>query len=376
MNVQQIYTIVNTVTSEVLGGTAVVNEDLSNIIDVGEQVFGANAVDRYVRSLVNHIGKVVFVNRPYAGSAPSVLMDGWEFGSVLEKITVELPEASENESWELVDGQSYDPNVFYKPTVSAKFYNSKTTFEVDMSFTTMQVKQSFSSPVQLNSFMSMIETAIDKSITVKLDALIMRTINNMIALTYENGPNTTRCVNLLTKYNAAFEESLTAAEAVTNPKFIRYAAFQMKLYTDRLRKISKLFNIGGKDRFTPTDKLHFVALSEFMNAADIYLQSDVYHDEFTKMPKAETVPFWQGSGTDFSFASTGKIDVVSTSGASTTVTGILGVMFDRDALGVCNQDRRVTSNYNAKAEFINNFYKQDASYFNDTNENFVVFYAA
>ena len=127
MKVNQIYTIVNNITKEIIGQTGIVNEDLSNIVDVGKSVFDATSTDNYVKSLVNQIGKIIFVNREYNGNVPSVLMDGWEFGSVLGKIDCELPEASGNKSWDLTSGQSYDPNIFYKPTVSAKFFNSKVT---------------------------------------------------------------------------------------------------------------------------------------------------------------------------------------------------------------------------------------------------------
>ena len=133
MEVKQIYEIMNTVTKEVLGKSDLVKEDLSNIVDVGTKVFNADAVDNYVRSLVDHIGKVVFVNRPYTGIAPSVLMDGWEYGSVLEKIMVtEFSEAVENESWNLQNGASYDVDVFHKPEVSAKFFNKRITFDIEM----------------------------------------------------------------------------------------------------------------------------------------------------------------------------------------------------------------------------------------------------
>lgn len=391
MQVEQIYDIMNTVTSEVLGRTDIVTEDLSNIVDIGTEIFNANAVDRYVRSLVNHIGRVIFVNRPYRGSVPSVLMDGWEFGSVLEKIGVELPNASENESWELTDGASYDPNIFYQPKVYAKFYNKRVTFEIDMSFTEKQVKQSFSNATQLNSFLSMLYDAVDKALTIKIDALIMRTINNMTAMTlrseYEddNGyadKSGVRAVNLLKLYKNRFADAaaLTPEQAITTPEFVRFAVLTMKNYIDRLAKISTLFNIGGKDRFTPRDMLHVIMLSDFSNAADTYLQSDTFHDQYTALPNAETVPYWQGSGTDYSFNSISDIhvNILQTDGTTEEVaaSGILGVMFDRDALGVTNQDRRVTTHYNPKAEFFTNFYKFDAGYFNDANENFVVFFVA
>lgn len=376
MEVKQVYTLANTAAQEVLGATAVLSEDLSNLVDIGTEIFNANAVDRYVRSLVNQIGRIVFVNRPYRGSVPSVLMDGWEFGSVLEKIQGELPTATVNESWELVDGASYDPNIFYQPKVSAKFFNSKVTFEVEMSFTELQVKQSFQNGTQLNAFLSMLYANVEKAMTIRIDAFVMRTINHMTAATINNG-NDARAVNLLSLYNTRYPEAnLTAAAAMTTPEFIRFAAYTMANYMDRLEKISNLFNMGGKSRFTPKDLLHVVMLSDFRNAADIYLQSDTFHDAYTRLPNAETVPYWQGSGTDYSFGEISKIHVTTAENDEVVQGGILCVMFDRDALGVMNPDRRVTTNYNPKAEFWTNFYKWDSSYFNDYNENFVVFYVA
>ena len=384
MEVKQIYEIVNSATSEILGESSVVQEDLSNVVDIGTEIFNASAVDKYVKSLVNHIGRVIFVNRPYRGGAPSVLMDGWEFGSVCEKIAAELPEATENESWELDDGASYDPNIFYKPTVSAKFFNKKTTFEIPMSFTEMQVKQSFSNAEQLNGFISMLYNEIDKSLTVKMDALVMRTINNMIGETiYDefegaslSSKSGIRAVNLLYLYNDRFNKSLTADEAMTDPDFIRFAAFEMGVYASRLSKISTLFNIGGKHRFTPSDMLHVVTLADFRKAANVYLQSNVFHDEFTVLPNSEEIPFWQGSGTGYDFDDITAVNIKTASGDTVDASGVLGVMFDRDALGVTNLDRRVTTNYNPKAEFYSNWYKFDAGYFNDLNENFVVFFVA
>lgn len=389
MEVKQIYTLMNSVSQEVLGKTELVQEDLTGIVDMGKEVFNQNAIDNYVKSLVNHIGKVVFVNRPYSGKVPSVLMDAWEFGSVMEKISADVPQAEENDSWNLTDGTEYKQDVFHKPTVTAKFFNSKVTFEVPVSITERQVKESFSSAAQLNGFLSMIYNAVDKSMTIKTDALIMRTINNMIAETLDadkaafgsTKPNystasTVRCVNLLKLYNTAKGAQLTAATAILDPDFIRFAAYQMGLYADRLGSISTLFNVGGKERFTPKDALHTVLLSDFAKAAQAYLYADTYHNEQVLLPKAETVPSWQATGKDYAFANVSKIDVKSASGATISIGGVLGVMFDRDALGVTNSDKRVTTNYNAKAEFFNNYYKFDAAYFNDTNENFVVFFIA
>ena len=392
MTVKQIYTLINGVSDEVLGRTDLVQEDLTGVVDMGTEVFNQNAVDNYVKSLVNHIGKVVFVNRPYTGKVPSVLMDGWEFGSVLEKISADVPKATQNESWDLIDGETYSQDVFYKPKVSAKFFNSRVTFEVPVSITEKQVKESFSNAEQLNGFISMIYSAVEKSMTIKTDALIMRTINNMVAATLDadktafggsstkapdyKTASTVRCVNLLKLYNDNYGGEMAADDAITHPEFIRFAAYQMGLYADRMQSISTLFNVGGKERFTPKDELHTVLLSDFAKAAHAYLYADTYNKNEVLLPTAETVSSWQGSGKSYEWADVSAINVKNSTGANVSIKGVIGVMFDRESLGVCNLDKRVTTTYNAKAEFFNNYFKFDCGYFNDTNENFVVFFVA
>ena len=389
MKVTQLHTLVNAVTQEILGETGVVAEDLSNVVDIGKTIIDSDNVDNYVKKLVNHIGKVVFVNRLYTGGVPSVLMDSWEYGSILEKISADLPEATINETWALEDKKDYSPDVFYKPSVSAKFFNSKVTFEIPMSFTEIQVKESFSSKEQLNGFISMLTTSIENSMTVKLDALIMRTINNMTAETLVAELNTAdeglpvvidttatgvKAVNLLKLYNETVTTPLTVDNAVTDPDFIRFATYQISMYSDRMSKISTLFNVEKAERFTPKDLQHIVLLSDFAKASETFLASNTQNAEMVALPKHETVPYWQGSGTGYSFDDVSTINVKTASKADVNVKGILGVIFDRDALGVSNLDRRVTTNYNPRAEFYTNFYKFDAGYYNDLSENFVLFF--
>ena len=389
MKVTQLHALVNAVTQEILGETAVVAEDLSNVVDIGKTIIDSDNVDNYVKKLVNHIGKVVFVNRLYTGGVPSVLMDSWEYGSILEKISADLPEATINETWALEDKKDYSPDVFYKPSVSAKFFNSKVTFEIPMSFTEIQVKESFSSKEQLNGFISMLTTSIENSMTVKLDALIMRTINNMMAETLVAELNTAgvglpvvidttatsvKVVNLLKLYNETVTAPLTADNAVTDPDFIRFATYQISMYSDRMSKISTLFNVEKAERFTPKDLQHIVLLSDFAKASETFLASNTQNAEMVALPKHETVPYWQGSGAGYSFDDVSTINVKTASKADVNVKGILGVIFDRDALGVSNLDRRVTTNYNPRAEFYTNFYKFDAGYYNDLSENFVLFF--
>lgn len=394
MKIEQIYPLVNEITTTMIGETGVLTEDLSNLVDVGVAIQNLDDwQNKFVNALVDRIGRTIFVNRPYAGSAPSVMMDSWEFGSILMKISSELPEATINETWELTDGASYDPFVYHANKAEAKFFNGLVTFELDKSIIDRQLKNSFQNAGELNAFISMLFNEVEKSMTIKNDGLVMRTINNAIAHTLYNahtdgvygGATATRAVNLLYEYNTANDlsgdDALTAEKAIYTPEFIRFASYRMGLYVDRMSRMSTLFNIGGKQRFTPRDLLHIVFLSEFEKAAGVYLYdaANQFNAENLQLPAAEVVPFWQGSGTDYSFANTSKINVSIPAGGGTKkveTDGILGIMFDRDALGVCNENSRVTTQYNAKAEFTNYFYKRDARYFNDLNENFVVFYVA
>ena len=377
MKVTQLKDIVNSATSEVLGKENVIAEDLSNLVDVGNEIFDTDNVDNYVKKLIDRIGKTIFVNRLYAGGVPSVLMDSWEYGSVVEKISADMPEAEENDSWNLQDGQTYSQDTFYQPKVSAKFFNSKVTFDVKLSFTTEQIKESFLSVNELNGFVSMLETGVKNSMTVKLDSLIMRTINNMAGQVLNNS-NGLQKVNLLALYKSASGQTLTVDKALMDKDFLKFASLTIKKYQARMTKMSTLFNAGGKARFTTTDNLHTVLLSDFADSAEVYLMSDTYHNDTVSLPNHETVPYWQGSGKNYDFADVSAIDVKINDGTKTSKEvkqgGILGVMFDTNALGVSNLNQRTTTSYNARAEFYTNYYKMDAGYFNDLNENFVVFY--
>ena len=377
MEMTQVQEIVNAATKEAVGSEVIAGKDFNQIVDIGKNVIDSKNVDNYVKSLIDHIGKVVFVNRPYSGGTPSVLMDSWEYGAILEKISYSnLPEAEENDTWNLTDRKSYDQDIFYKPQISAKFFDKRRTFDIPMSFATRQIKSAFDSPAQIQALFSMIETTISNSMTVKMDQLVEYTMSNAILTTYNaKTSKPASVVSLTAVYNALTGQTLEPGESnLINPEFVRCAAWTLGKMSTRIGKLSTLFNIGGMPRFTSNDRLHIVLHTDFASASEVYLQSDTFHETYTQFPKAEKVPYWMGSGNSFNFADTSKIVGTPTDGASEiTVNNVVGLMFDRDALGVSNLDRRVTNHYNAKAEFVNNFYKFDAGYFNDFNENIIIF---
>lgn len=378
MKVTQIKDLVNSSLKEVNGSSQLLKEDLSNVVDIGKELLNNDDVDNFVKKLVDRVGKTVFNDRVYQGSAPSVLMDAWEYGSVVEKIDSDLPKVEENDSWKLEDGKSYDQDIFYQPKVSAKFFNSKVTFDIPMSFTKMQVESAFSSATELNSFISMLMVKTQNAMTVNLDGLIMKTINNFTANVI-NAKKGMQVVNLLDMYNKTAQTKVTVDNALTSPDFIKFANLMINTYRDRLTKMSTLFNEAGLNKFTPVDNQHLVILSDLASASKVYLESDTYNQDNVKINNYDTVPYWQGSGTTYNFKDTSKIDVAIKDGTQTkevVQSGILGVLFDTSALGVSCQNPRTTTAVNARAEFYTNFNKYDAMYYNDLNENFVVFMIA
>ena len=386
MKINQIATVLNnTFNKQQLGLTAVLNEDLSNIVDIGKEIagtdtFGAENFDSFTRDLIDQVGKIMFVDRTYTSQAPNILKDGWEYGSILEKVRCELPDAQDNATWDLFSypksgGAAYpDPFELSKPDVKAKFFNSKTTYEVPITLTVDQVREAFQSASQMSSFIAMIENRIAMKMTLCNDALIMATIDNLIGQKLHSGKNV---VNLVTLYNAnkpAGASNVTAATALQDKEFLRYASKTIGMYKKYLAGASALYNEGGYVTFTPADRLKFVANTEFAKALDSYLYSDTYNEEFVKLGGYDEVAYWQGSGTANGDRLT--IDVsVDVNGTATEVknTGVVAVMFDDEAAAVCNQNYRVTSIYNPRGEYTNYFYKWDAMYMNDTLENAVVF---
>lgn len=383
MQVNQIYTILNDIMLEVTGQptegedpAVIVNEDLSNVVDIGTSIFSNNWRDNYVKSMINRIGREVFVDRSYSGFAPSILKDAWEYGSIMSKTRCKIFDAKLNPSWSLTAGETVNQFEFTPPTVYQKFYNKKIAWQIDCSFTEVQLKESFTSAQALNRFYSMIESRIAQSMTIYTDSLIMRTMINFIAekINASNG-----VIDLLAGFNAGLLTPITAAQAMRNKEFMRYAALTISLYVDRFRAPSVNFNIMDGDdtnvTFTPKDFAHLVIHSDLAKSMEVYLQSDTYHDELVKIGEYETVPFWQSQGSSYDLPTTSQIDIKIASDNTTTVhrNYIVGLLFDRDAMGVLNDNRRTTSAYNANGEYWTNFYKVDTSYFNDLAENGIIF---
>lgn len=401
MKRNDISAIVNTITDELLEGTTVA-EDLSNLVDVGSALFNVTSTDALMNQLIDAIGKRQISSRIYQGTSLEIYKDSWDYGAARQKISFgALPESDPDPAWDLVDGQSYDPNVFYQPSVLSKFYSQLDSHMIKMSFNDMQVKSAFSSPSELNALFTGIETQIKNSMTIKNTDVAKRAINNMIAITMYNeiglasSPNAMtsgqRAINLLSLYNAKQSDitgavGISAAESISNPDFLRFSTEVLLNYKDYMTEMSKNHNVGGLPRFTNTEDLHLIMLSQFARSLEVNMQSEVYNKELVQLPGGFVVtPHWQTPGLKHEFADTSKIAVTiagakeifgSDAPISPVYTGILAVMFDDEAVGMTNYNERVTTNRNDLGEFTNYWHKVNLSLFNDVNENFIVFYVA
>ena len=388
MKITQAAAFINAAVQEIDGSIALVTEDLSNIVEVGKSLEAAGGLDAYAKALPNHIGKVIFADLVIESMAPNVMRDAWEYGSLLEKIRVDVPVADDNETWDLVDGQSYDPNIFTAPKATVKFWNSIDTFEIPMSITRKQIKQSFSNGTQAASFVAYISLAIENGLRVRIDHLTMKLFSGMIADTlfkaYQSGTDFTgashpAAVNLLYLWKQENPDSqLTAESAIKDPDFLRWAAVQMRILPSRMKGLSKLYNIEGVGRATPYSRQRWVMLNDFREAVGTYLYDGIgqVNTEHLVIPDSHNVPYWQGTGTDYGFNSISKVFCTSPAGHSVEATGILAVCYDADCMAICNTDRYVDTNHNGKASFDNYWYKYEAGYFVDHGENFVVFFVA
>lgn len=397
MNIKQLADILNGTVSttgivdQTTGAAIVAKEDLSDIVDVGKAVLdytgaGNTNFDSFMRNLIDQVGKIMFVDRTYTSQAPNILKDSWEYGSILQKVRCEVPDARDNATWDLFNypkagGDAYpDPFELSKPSAQAKFYNSKATYEVPITLTDVQLREAFQSASQFGSFIAMIENRIRMKMTLCNDGLIMATIDNLIAQNINAG----RAVNLLALYNGSSATPLLAADALRNKEFLRFAASTIAKYKKYLAVASTAYNDGTYLTFTPADRLKFIANTEFAKALDAYLYSDTYNEEFVKLDGYSEVAFWQGTSGTTAGDETGRLkidveiaDANEQSGKKEVVQdGVLAVMFDDEAAAVCNANYRTTSQYNGRGEYTNYFYKWDAMYMNDTQENNVVFIIA
>ena len=319
MNWEQVSTLVNDTTKELIGEEAVLLDDnLSNVIDLGNQVFSVSSYDAFTKKLIDRITRTIFVDRKYTGEMANLRRDAWEFGIKQKIYLTQLPEAVDDESFKLVNGASYDDNKFNQVEAAAKFYQQAATFRIDLSVAEKQAKTAFANRNELNSFVSSLFNAVDTSLELKLESMAKACVNNLIANTiYDDIPDLdpsktgVKAVNLLKLYNDQFDPDgnnpLKVADALYTPEFIRFAVLQISQYIDKFKIATRLFNCGELIRWTPKEKQQLILSTFLKTAADVYLQSDTFNEQYTALPMSTSIASFQGVGDSFDFETCSKI---------------------------------------------------------------------
>lgn len=388
MKVNQISTLLNGVFGEILGDNALITEDLSNLVSSGQVItssttYGDN-FDNYAGAIIDKVGKTIFVDRVYRAKDLGIWRDYFEYGSVLEKIRVDVGAYQDNCEWDLTKmGQAdldYNEHLqnhieelfkFIPANVQAKYFNLKTTFKTTISITRKQLKSAFDSATAMARFIGMIENRIASKMEIAKEELQRRAVGNFIG---EKINTATNVVNLKAEFEAAGGATITSlGVALRDPDFLRFAAKRMTMDREFMTQPSKVYTDGQFYNHTPIEDSRLIVLSDLDTGLKFNLYGDTYNEEFVKLDNYKTVPFWQGTGTTMALADRSSIKITTSEGHTVNRGAILGVLFDRDAIMCCNEDPEVRSQYNADGNFTNFFYCYDASFYNDFDENGVVY---
>lgn len=388
MKVNQISGLLNSVFGEVLGETGLISEDLSNLVSAGTVItsstdFGDN-FDNYAKAIVDKVGKTIFADRIYRAKDLGIWRDYFEYGSVLEKIRVDVGEYEDNCEWDLTKmgttGLDYNENIqnhieelfkFVPANVQAKYFNLKTTFKTVISITRKQLKSAFDSASSMARFIGMIENRILSKMEIAKEELQRRAIGNFIGTKIATNSNV---VDLKAAFEAAGGAVIASFDAaLQNADFLRFAAKRITMDREFMTQPSKIYNDGQFYSHTPVEDSRLIVLSDLDAGLKFNLYGDTYNEEFVKLDNYKTIPFWQGTGTDMGLAARSALKITTSGGQTVDKSGIIGVLFDRDGIMACNEDPEVRSQYNADGNFTNFFYCYDASFYNDFDENGIIY---
>ena len=373
--VEQIYTLVNETAKESMGEKAIAVKDVSSLIALGDSVLSsASDTENFLNTLVDRIARTVFSVRRYETDTEGMVRHPFEFGCIVQKIYVDMPEAKQNNSWE-IGKEGYTP-VFapvIKPTAKQKLFKGITTWEVDVTIPDYMLRTAFLNETSMATFIDAIFTAMDNMITLALENNANLTRASFIARKLKGG-KPCGAINLLHEYNTLTSASLTVESAMMNAEFLAWASRAINLWVKRMSKMSVLFNEEGYKRHTPKDKIVVNLLQDFTSACDTFLGANTFHDELVKLPMYDSVAYWQGAGESFDFDDTSAINIKIDENNTITKKGIIGIVYDYEAMGVTLNERRSTAERNNHDEYTNYYNKANIGYFNDMSENGIVFY--
>lgn len=377
MIVNQVQAFINNIVSQAYGETALAVVDQTGLVSLGKTVLSSeNSVDTFLKTLIDRIYYTITSTRAYSAKISDFVMHTSDYGCVLQKIRVKPMKAVESVQYDLTAGDSVDQYVITKPEATQKLFQGRNVWEIDITIPEQGLQDAFLSFEGMSAFIDSIFQAMYNSMEQQLESSARAAVANFIGekLYAQAKTGGLQAIYTVQEYNKAFGTALTAEECDHNLDYQKFTSRLINLFVKRFAYQSKLFNTEDMVNFTPADLIRITMLSDFALSAQYYLQSDTFHNELTSLPHYTELPYWQASGTDYSFANTSSIDIVTSEGNSVKQDGIICLLADVEAIGMmCDRKRLRTSPPNAKGEYVNYFQKAEIRYFNDLSENGIVF---
>ena len=383
--VKQISPIVNDSVKDALGKNASLTKlDTSDFVSLGKQLANFEAYDGFFKSLTNRIAKTVYFVRTYESRSRSVLRDEHEYGAFIQKVYYDMPESTNNPTWDISIDNGFNQSSPYDVTgsvsVTSRIYGGKGTWSYEIVRPIEQIKTAFLSPADMAAFIDGIYIALENSFKLAEERLSALAVNTAMADAINSGISR----NLLDEYNKLHvDNTLTVAGCLESLDFLKFASREINLTIDNMAVMSTAYNKEHYSTFTSKDKLVVEMLSHFASANDMYLQADTFHNELVKLPNFEKVPYWQGSGTKFDFDTCSSIKVTN-SGliTDTNLTGVVEqsgiICFVHDIENVAAHfgSRRTWELANPRSEVIIHGEKAEKGFAVDGHANAIVFYIA
>lgn len=373
----QISGLVNNLFKQSSGQSLISKADLTGLIAMGDTILSSgDNRELFMDTLTNRIAETIIINRPYVSKMASLIMDDFEWGSAIQKIYIEPPEATNNDSWNLAEGADISTVTIKKPKAVQKLFQVLDTYGYELTFVDKQLRTAFTSPETLAAFISAVYNAMDVATTVAGENICRMCIANFIgckSLAQEAGTPGVHVINLWAEYKATHPDTtLTVTDCLTDGDFLAFAGLVILMTRERFAELSQVYSLEGVKQHTPDSDLNIYLLSNFTKATATYLQSKTYHDEMVALPGYTEVTYWQSIGEKWGFNDVSAIDIVTSDGRNFSDSGIIGIMFDREAMGGMLQRHASHEQFYPKAEATQHWDKMDVGYFNDLSKSAVV----
>lgn len=367
MNTNQIYTIVNSAVDQAIGDSGIVAIDTQSLISLGNVVLDSSTnTEAFLNTLAQRIGRTIYRFRDYNNKFKDMLVSDMEWGAILQKIRVEMPVAEADQMYGLTDGVSVDHYVVAKPKAHQKLFVTRTPYQFKITIQRETLREAFLSAESMGAFIALVFGEVRNAIELSLESLGRLTLSAAIS----EASQTSQVINLVTDYNADTGSTLTAATALYNADFLRYAIYRINNIVDMIQDMSVLYCDGNLPTFTNKENMKIRVLSAFQRRLETVVEYAAFHDQFTSIDgQYSTINYWQAEQTPSS------IDILKPSdGSAFQGSNIIAVVHDRDAFGIYQIDETVlTSPVNAAGAYYNQYWHEKQGRFVDTSENLVYF---